>query len=193
MTVDLNKIRIYLYIKVGIIAIIFLLVSVELSMGLMGISMDYLPYSIMILAFLYAILFFTFVTAILFWALLKINRLSDSFIHFSFFLDILAVLVGVYILGGSENIWTFIPALIIVLAAFLFDLRVSLIYATLSFSLLSTMFYLEYNQIIPHYSIYNWPEIIWRSAGRYVDYLAGMFVLYFSTALASGYFVHIME
>lgn len=121
------------------------------------------------------------------------NIFPFFFTHLSLTLDLLIIIFGVYFSGGTENTWLFMPVFVIYLAGYLFDLRTSLAYAMLAFGVVAAMFFLEYFDYIPHFSLYNLPDFYWRNPGRYIGFLVGMFVLYFVGALSSGYLNQIVN
>ena len=108
--------------------------------------------------------------------------------HVSLASDIFIISSALYFGGGMENTWLFNPVIIIYGAGYVFSLGVSLIYAAYAFALILTMFILEYFRIIPHFNAYGMPDVYWKYPQYCIDYLAGMFVLYFIGAITSGLF-----
>lgn len=108
--------------------------------------------------------------------------------------DLVILVLTIYFAGGVENTWLFFPVFIICVASYLFSLKISLIYATLSFISVLAMFLLEYFRIVPHFGIYGFPQDFHRIYPIYwKDSLSGVFLLYYITAFISGYFTKIIK
>jgi len=102
------------------------------------------------------------------------------------------IILALYFNGGIENTWLFFPVFVIFFSGYLFSVRASLAYAVVSYLSILLMFFLEYFKIIPHFGIYNLSELYWRNTEYCIDYLVGMFMLYFFAAFSSGYLNQIM-
>jgi hypothetical protein len=109
-----------------------------------------------------------------------------SFFNFGF--DILIMAITFYLNGGPENTWWFLPATAIYVAGYVYDLRMALIYCGWASLCMLAVFLLEFLGIIPHFSLYNPPFPYWKQSGYLADYTIGVLIIYFISALASGFF-----
>jgi PAS domain S-box-containing protein len=97
-------------------------------------------------------------------------------------------MAAIYLVGGIENTWGFVPALIIILAGVYFSFSTGIFLALMSIFLFAAMAFGEIYGFIPHFSAYGFSEEIWKNTNYVLDYVTGMAVLYFSSAFVSGYF-----
>jgi signal transduction histidine kinase len=179
MPIDREKVKLYIQIKWAFLAAIGIALAAEILLVIADIT------------FIVSALLGVFISALINLAninYLKRGEISPLLIHSSLILDLLLMVFTLYINGGMENTWLFFPAMIIFVTGYLFNLEISIGYASLSLMLVIIMFLLEYFLVIPHFHVYNLPEFLWRSLPYSIDYLIGMALLYFSSALASGYF-----
>ncbi|MBN2058012.1 MAG: hypothetical protein JW782_04395 [Candidatus Saganbacteria bacterium] len=177
-------INFYMILKWIVLAGIALLVVGEVIFGIIA-----LPSAIS--SFL--ILSVLALTNILLW-LMYYRRINTApLVFFSLLLDTALTIVALYFNGGTENTWLFLPGIIILLAGFIIDLKASILLAVSAYFGVILMFLLDYNGIIPHYSIYEDVALHWRDLEYNLDYLTGMFLLYLACALGGGFFTYYMK
>ncbi|MFH1347572.1 MAG: HAMP domain-containing sensor histidine kinase [Candidatus Margulisiibacteriota bacterium] len=181
---QIEKLKYYIRIKWGAIAIISVIVILFSFAGII----TFLAAGAILGALLVAAL-------INFWLIHAIRTKKHLFLvaHGALTLDILAIVIGLYFGGGMENTWLFNPVIIIFASGYIFSLYVALGYAAYSFSLILAMFLLEYFRFIPHFPAYGLPDLYWKHPQYCIDYLAGMFLLYFIGAFSSGIFNEILS
>lgn len=183
--VELKKeIKLYIRIKWWVLAVIVALIAGEKLFGVIGWIAAASSFITLAMA-----------AGTNLWLSSAVKRIKFTplITYFSLSFDLLLIIVALYFNGGLENTWLFLPVIVIFVSGYLFTLRVSIAYAVISFFAIFIMFILEYYRIIPHFSIYNLPELYWRNLERCFDYLIGMFLLYFSAAFTSGYFNQILR
>jgi signal transduction histidine kinase len=182
---DQDRAKAYLYLRFKVIVAVFAPLII-LASAYLGISSVVLFSDFIVMIFVYA-------TGILLWLNIKQLKRPIGAIHVSLATDLLALLVILYMAGGPESTWGFLPIIAVVVAGYLFGWRAVFIYATASFGLILTMFGLEYWQMVPHYSNHNLPFAYWHNADYLADYLLGMFMFHFLTAASSGYYNFLVE
>ena len=102
-------------------------------------------------------------------------------------LDLLSLTALIHFSGGVENPFIFYFIFHLIIASIILSKRVSYVLATLNTLLLSSLIFLEYFEIIPHYSLNNFlPEEI-TSAPIYIFGVLFVFTstLFFSVYLAT--------
>jgi len=175
--VKIENIRIYLYIKWFVLAIVFLLNIFENLAGLM---------TVMQATIAYMGIFVAAVTAFLLeWSIRK-NKLVNFIAHVSLSIDILVIVLVLYFHGGIENSWLFLAVFVIFLASYIFGFLAGFIYASFSFIIVFAMSVMQYLEFIPTLALFNLPEAHWKNIQYITDYVTGMFVLYFASAFSIG-------
>ena len=172
-----GKFRLYLTAKILVLATIFVVFVLDYLIGLISLPI-FLAVS--------AATGFTFVT----WLVLRlglkwIERLV-FLVHLALLSDLAAVVLGLYLSGGPQNPWLFLPMIIVVMAGFLFGWLSAFFYALAAIGLISLMFGLEYLGLVPHYSLFHAAYPYWENLYYQVDYLLGLLVLYFLSAAVTG-------
>jgi signal transduction histidine kinase len=184
MEAETEKLNLYIRIKWWVLAATAALIGMEALMRIVGwVAATSTFIAITLATFLNLWLNLT----------IKKEKVSTPIAYLSMSFDLLIIILALYFNGGLENTWLFFPAILIFLSGYLFTLRASIFYAAASFFAIFTMFILEYFRIIPHFGLYGFPELYWRNLSYNVDYLVGMFLLYFFAAFASGYANQIMS
>ena len=123
------------------------------------------------------------------WAYWVANKkLVRASIFLQVAVDLGLIFLGIYLPGGIENSWGFLPAILIIMVGFCFSFQASFLAALISFLLFVAMVGGEILGIIPHFSPHGFEEHIWKNPAYALDYMAGMAFLYFTSALISGYF-----
>jgi len=173
----IENIILYLRTKWSIVTIIFLINIFENLTGLVSMRQG---------AFVYIALSIVVVPALFLQHLAKKGVTNAPLTHVSLVLDLLTVLFVLYLHGGIQNSWLFMPMFIIFIAAYIFSFTAGLAYAMLAFLIVLAMGLLQYTRMIPHLPLFDLPEEHWRNVRYMADYFAGMFVLYFSCAFAVG-------
>ena len=133
-------------------------------------------------------LLFSSVTWLIMWLALKRIDRQIYLAHLALASDLLAIVVGMYISGGPENPWCFLPMIVVVMSGYLFGFGAALAYALGAISLISVMFGLEFYGLVPHFPLFNMSYPYWKQSNYLVDYLCGMLVLYFLSSLVTGDF-----
>jgi len=184
MEAETEKLNLYIRIKWWVLLATAVLVGSEAMLGVVGIVAASSTFAALSLA-----------ACLNLWLnpTIKKEKALTPIAYLSMSFDLLIIILALYFNGGIENTWLFFPAIIIFLSGYLFTLRASLFYAAASFFAIFTMFILEYFRIIPHFSLYGFPELYWRNLSYSIDYLIGMFLLYFFAAFTSGYANQIMS
>ncbi len=172
-----SKYRLYLRAKILVLATIF---SVFVFDYFIGILIWPVFFAVSAAT---AFTFFTWLAVKL--SLRWIDRLP-LLVHLALLSDLVVVVLGIYLAGGPENPWVFLPMIVVVMAGFLFGLQAALAYALASFALISLMFGLEYFSLVPHYELFNSAYAYWKTFNYQIDYLLGMLVLYFLSAAVTG-------
>jgi PAS domain S-box-containing protein len=116
------------------------------------------------------------------------NKHLDLCQYLQVSIDIILIMAAIYLAGGIENTWGFVPAMIIVMAGVHLSYSTAVYLALLSFLLFAAMAIGEIYGFIPHFSAYGFSESIWKKADYVQDYVIGMAVLYSASAFISGYF-----
>ena len=114
--------------------------------------------------------------------------LSLPIIYFSLGIDLAIIIASLYFSGGPENTWWFLPIFVTSTAGFLLSLPAALAFALLAFLGMLTTFLLESYNILPHIPLYNTGTFYWRIPRYIFDYISGMFLLYFFSAVATWHF-----
>jgi len=184
MALEREKFGLYIRIKWGLVTLIGLYLFIGYPLGVFPRNAA-LP---ALLALVIATLTSTLMTFSL-----RRTRTAPLLSHFSMISDLAIILVTLQLSGGAENSWLFLPVFIIFLAGYIFDLRTSLAYAALASLSVATIFFLEYRGFLPHFSLYQMPEIYWKNPTRYIGFATGMAILYFVGAFTSGYLNQIMQ
>ncbi len=103
-------------------------------------------------------------------------------------LDVLSLTALIHFSGGVENPFIFYFIFHLIIASIILSKRVSYILATFNTALLSSLIFLEYYHILPHYHLENFlPETLWRD-GLYISSVLFVFTstLFFSVYLATS-------
>ena len=179
-----EKLKIYIRLKWWAIFIILLVVIMETLLKSMGRVAMFATYAGVFMAS--AINFFLYL-------LLRRKKYHVSLLHLSLCFDLLLITLVLYLSGGAENTWWFMPVLVVFIAGYLFDQQTALVYALLAFLGLVLVFSFEYSYLIPHFPIYAFPSPHWMNRVYLSDYALGMLLLYSAGALISGYFNRILQ
>ncbi|MFH2034673.1 MAG: ATP-binding protein [Candidatus Margulisiibacteriota bacterium] len=170
-----KKIEAYIKVKWWIIGLTFFGVLTELITGLMG----WMP-----VLLIFIVLFAASLSNLLAAFLSRRKQLIS--IHYFLFSDLLFIISALYLTGGLENSWSFLLGVLIFVVGYQISFRASLFYMALSLFSLTLMFSLEYFRLIPHFEVYNMPELYWTNTRYFVDYLFGLIVFYGIAAVSSG-------
>ncbi len=120
-------------------------------------------------------------------AYMKKNKIWLSVAHASFIIDASVIIGAIYFHGLLETPWTFGPAFITFMGAYVFGITAGIVYAVYTTFVFSGIFFLEYYKIIPHFSIFHGIEnLYWIDMGYFIDSLIGIFLLNFVMAIAVG-------
>jgi len=184
MQSQIKRLTLYIAIKWAILSIFSFYIF-------LGVTFNFLPLGFLGNASYFLILLLAVLNNIALTFAIKNNNLA--FAHPSLFFDLFLLVFTSYIGGGIENPWLFLPALIIISVGYLFGLGAALIYATIAFLSILGIYLLEFFSLIPHFSAFGFPTGWWRNISYGIDYMVGMFILYFFAAAASGYFKKNME
>jgi signal transduction histidine kinase len=176
-----DKLKLYIYIKWGILIFALLLYGAELFFDIISLEAASTFFSFLLAA--------AVINGVLhFISYRKMGNLAiTAFSVFAISFDLLLIIFSLYLNGGLENSWLFFPALLVFFTGYIFGINVSLVFSALAFSGILAMFLLEYYRIIPHFSIYGIPDFYWSNFSLCVDYLIGMFLLYGASAVSGGY------
>jgi signal transduction histidine kinase len=178
-----DKLKLYIYIKWGILVFAALLYGIELFINVVSLSTATILFSFIFVA--------AIVNVLLHLVDSNNNKLGNIFVvSFSIFaisLDLLLIIISLYLNGGLENSWLFFPAILIFFTGYIFGMYVSLAFSAAAFLGIFLMFLLEYFGVIPHFTIYGIPDFYRSYFSLCVDYLIGMFLLYGSSAISGGY------
>ena len=99
-------------------------------------------------------------------------------------LDLLSLTALIHFSGGVENPFIFYFIFHLIIASIILSKRVSYVLATLNTVLLSSLIFLEYYEILPHYPLNNFlPESLWRDP----LYILGVLFVFTSTLFFSVY------
>ncbi len=175
-----EKLRIddYLSVKWYVLAIIALLVTAERLLGVIGNDVFFMNCAGVAMAALTALF--------LKYYLNNDGKAYSLFTHISLISDMVIICVFLYLTGGPENIWGFLPLLTIFVSGYLFNLGWAIGYAFISFVMVTGLFFLDVYAVIPHYSAYHASYAYWKNWNYLGDYIFGMVLLYFSGAMISG-------
>jgi len=173
-----ERVKLYVNIKWFILAGLFLFIGAETLGGIVvGLPSLSSFFSIALSAAMNIAIFF----------IARSKKHYPFLIHISVFLDFIVITSALYFNGGAENAWWFLPVFLIFLSGYMFTLWVALFYATLASLALILVFFLEFNHLAPHYTIHRVPINILNNPGFLIDYALGMFLLYYTGAIISGY------
>ncbi len=106
--------------------------------------------------------------------------------HLSLLFDSSVIIAGIYFHGNLESPWAFGPAFVTYMGAYVFGIAFGLAYAAYTSFMFLGVFLLEYLRIIPHFPIFNLPNLYWIDVGYFIDSLIGIFILNFVMAIAIG-------
>jgi signal transduction histidine kinase/ActR/RegA family two-component response regulator len=183
--VIIEKTKRYIHIKLLLCLLVIIIVTIYFFLSELHIT-----------GFLTTIaaVLFCGATSLVILYLIKTFCIKKWMLHVSLALDMFIVILAVYFTGAIVNTWLFFPVIIIFAASYLFAVKTSLIYATAAYMSIVLIFVLEYNNIIPHFGTYGFPENFYHIFPLYwQDALLGMFILYYVSALISGYLTFIMN
>ncbi|MBU0671773.1 MAG: HAMP domain-containing histidine kinase, partial [Candidatus Margulisbacteria bacterium] len=116
------------------------------------------------------------------------NKVNDFLLSALMALDLAVIPVGLYFAGGVENPWWFMPALIIFVYGYIFNMRAAMAYALLASLMVTTIFCLEFFNLIPDFTIYGSSSTLLNNPYALFSKILAMQFLYFMAALISGYF-----
>ena len=103
-------------------------------------------------------------------------------------LDLLSLTALIHFSGGVENPFIFYFIFHLIIASIILSKRVSYVLAALNTLLLSSLIFLEYFRIIPHYHINNFlPVILSDNLWRNLYYISGVLFVFTSTLFFSVY------
>ena len=115
------------------------------------------------------------------------NKMWLAAAHASFILDSSVIIGSIYFHGLLETPWTFGPAFVTFMGAYVFGVATGVVYAVYTTASFVGLFVLEYFKIIPHFSIFHgMQDLYWIDPGYFVDSLIGIFILNFVMAVAVG-------
>jgi len=124
---------------------------------------------------------------------LEKDRATNFLVHLALAFDFFLIILAIYVGGSLESMWYFLLVFIPFIAGYIFGARTSLFYAAASLALVMAVVLLEYFNVIPHFDAFTPPETYWRRYEYIIDYLLGLFLLYFVGALASAYLTKLLE
>ncbi len=179
-----EKLNVYLKVKWLVMSFVAVFFLIEVSLGILAASYLVIAACSMVPIWLNG-----------WWLnfLLKKSKVPAFQPFLSLALDTVALALGIYFIGGSENLWWFLMVFPVFVSGYVFSLGVALFFAALASALIGGIFALEFNRVIPHFRIHLLPEYIFHNLNYLVDYAMGMFILYFTGALISGWFNRLMR
>jgi signal transduction histidine kinase len=184
MQQELEKARVYLFLKWIGLTVVLGVLTVEALLGYLSpaiLAADY-----------FGITLTVGLGLALEW-LLRRGRTSAFIMLSGLLLDQTFVLTVIYFSGGPENSWWFLPVCLIFIAGYVFNASAAFLLAAFSSLVISLDFWLEYLALIPHHHALHVAHEYWRSPDYLSDYLLGMIMLYFLGALISSYFTRLMN
>jgi signal transduction histidine kinase len=178
MKVSFESFELYIRFKWVIIAFLAVGTALENALGTIGGITAYASYLGLLIS---AAMNFTLQLMV------KRKKVPAAFPYFSLLLDLLILDMGLYLYGGPETIWWFLPVFVIFFAGYLFTMPVAHLYATLAILISAAIFSLEQHGLIPHFSFYGTPSLHWKDSLYINNYVSGLILLYLSVAFISGY------
>jgi signal transduction histidine kinase len=181
---ELERARIYLLFKWGALAAIFCVVTIEALFGKLAPTSAIATY-----------IGFTLTGGsglVLEW-LSRQKRSYPSMTLFSLLLDQGLIFMAIYLVGGPESHWWFLPVCLIFLAGYIFNQAMALLLALFSTVFMLLDFLLEYLNLLPHHHAAALSTEYFRNSYYLFDYFMGMTLLYLLGALISGYFTRLMS
>jgi len=175
---QIENINLYLRIKALIISIILIINIFE---NLTTLASNFVQNLIVYLG-----LFVAGVFGLLLYLCVKKNKLVDLVTHISLVIDVLVIILVLYFHGGIQNSWLFLPTFVVFISSYIFGFHSGLLFALYAFLFVFIMALGQFFNYLPHYPVFNLPEAHWRSFTYIVDYVAGMGVLYFTSAFSIG-------
>ena len=179
MPTEFDKIRVYINIKWLVIISLVALLGIERLFGVVTTLSTISAFTALGIASL--------TNLILFLTVQRNERAAYLLTYPSVLFDLALIVVALYFNGGIENNWLFLPVLLIFFSGYLLTFGASLAFAALAFAGMLIIFCLDYFRILPHFTIYNLPEAYLRNPEYIADVFVGLFLLYFSAAISSGY------
>jgi len=173
----IENIKLYLKMKWLVVLIIFLVNIFEGVGGLTSLAQGLIVYTGLLIVSLFGFLLHLQI---------KKKKSIRLITHLSLIFDILVIILTLYFHGGIQNSWLFLPTFVIFLSSFVFGFSAGVFYSAFSFLVIIIMAIIQYRGIVPSFPLFNLPEQHWRNTQYIVDYLAGMGVLYFTSALSIG-------
>lgn len=116
----------------------------------------------------------------------KNGKARSFFMNISLITDTAIICICLYLAGGPENTWGFLPLLTIFISGYLFNLAWAMGYAFISSIMMAALFILDVNSKIPHHFAYGTTYEFWKNWNYLGDYLFGIVLLYFMGAMISG-------
>jgi signal transduction histidine kinase len=176
MQIEQEKISTYIRIKWLIVLVAFLFIVFEHLIGIINnfpAIACYIGFGVIS------------INSLLFSRLFKKGLHLAVLSNYLLLIDLLVILGALYLNGGPETPWGYLPILVVFSAGYIFDFKTALVYALFAFLGLSTMYLLEYFALVPHFSLYGWPSNVWRDPRYLVDYSIGLLLLFFAEVLLS--------
>lgn len=178
MKVSFESFELYIRFKWAIIAFLAVGTALENALGTIGGITAYASYLGLLIS---AAVNFTLQLMV------KRRKMPAAFPYFALLLDLLILDTGLYLYGGPETIWWFLPVFVIFFAGYLFTMPVAHLYATLAVLISTAIFSLEQYGLIPHFSFYGTSSLHWKDSLYINNYASALILLYFSAAFISGY------
>ncbi|MCU0640552.1 MAG: ATP-binding protein [Candidatus Margulisbacteria bacterium] len=134
----------------------------------------------------------TIVTGLIMDALRRRGRVNPAVTLLFLVTDQALITLALYLTGGPENFWWFLPVVLIFIAGYLFNRSIVLLLTLLASLAICLDFGLEYFGLIPHFHMSYSPLEYWHNPMYLFDYLFAMITLYSLGALISSYFSRVM-
>jgi signal transduction histidine kinase len=125
--------------------------------------------------------------------LISRERPYAFFAFISLMLDMIIIITALYLTGGPENTWGFLPIVAIFFAGYIFNIWFAFLFALMGSLGMALMFWLEYASLLPHFSAYGFPPEVWKNRNYIIDYISGLSLLYFLGAAISANFSQLLK
>ena len=173
-----EKIKLYLLVKVVALGVVFLAVNFEFALAAIG-AISY--------AASFGALVLVAASGLMVWNLFARRKSEPLWVHLSLIADLLAIFLGLYYGGNAQATWGFLPAAVIVMAGYIFDLPAAAAYGLASLAGIMALFGLDYWGLIPHQLAFSVPYAYWHDTNYLTDYLLGLLLLFSLATAVSGY------